>query len=296
MNFPLVSIIIPTYNRAFYLKLTLDSIIQQTFQDFEIIVVDDGTPNNDNFLLCKQYEKLRYIKIENSGGPAKPRNVGIKGANGKYIAFVDDDDLWMPHKLEKQVEILVNNPEFGLVHCCCETIDENGNLKNKIIGRPGNSHVKHGNVALRMIGNWTLMTSSVLLSKDVIEMVGLFNEEMPPAGEDTEYWTRCSFFTKFYYADESLVRYRVHNHNISGEKKKYKNLSLYLKNVLRELKLKHVIDQKKYKILIQNLCRMQIKKIKNYTYRSVINLFKLDIFWFLRGRNMKLLLFVIIKR
>jgi hypothetical protein len=119
---------------------------------------------------------------------------------------------------------------------------------------------------------------------------------MPPAGEDTEYWTRYSFFTKFYYIDESLVRYRVHNHNISGEKKKYKDLSLYLKNVLIELKLKHIIDDRKYKNLIQNLCSMQIKKIKIYTYRSIINLFKLEIFWFLRWKNIKLLLFIIIKR
>ncbi len=99
MQKPLVSVIIPTYKRTAYLKLTLDSIQNQTFQDFEVIVVDDGTPTEENRLLCEQYEKVQYIKIENSGGPAKPRNFGIQKAKGKYLAFVDDDDIWLPNIL-----------------------------------------------------------------------------------------------------------------------------------------------------------------------------------------------------
>lgn len=75
MQNPLVSIVIPTYNRTSFLKLTLESVIRQTFQDFEIIIVDDGTPNDDNQILCKPIEKVKFIKITNSGGLAKPRNV-----------------------------------------------------------------------------------------------------------------------------------------------------------------------------------------------------------------------------
>ena len=296
MNFPLVSIIIPTYNRAFYLKLTLDSIIQQTFQDFEIIVVDDGTPNDDNFLLCKQYEKIRYIKIENSGGPAKPRNTGIKQAKGKYLAFTDDDDVWQVDKLEKQVEKLENNPEFGLVHCYCQTIDGNGNLQDKIIGRPGDPNVKHGNVALRMMGNWTLMTSSVLIQKNVVDKVGLFNEKMPPAGEDAEYWIRCSFFTQFYYIDEPLVHYRIHTNNISKDNSSSFYLSIYMKRVLQEQLLGQRINKKEYKLLISNLCRLQIRSLKIHTRIAISNLFMLNPFWILSWNHLKLLGFVLIKR
>ena len=157
MQNPLVSIIIPTYKRTDYLKLTIRSILDQTFQDFEIIVVDDGTPTDENRLLCEQFQKIVYIKIENSKGPAKPRNVGIKQAKGKYIAFVDDDDIWLPEKLQKQVNVLDNNPDFGLVHSCCQVINGQGIVKNEIVGRPGNPQVKHGDVSMRMIGNWTVM-------------------------------------------------------------------------------------------------------------------------------------------
>ena len=92
MSQALVSVIIPTYNRTHFLKETLNSIVSQTYSNIEIIVVDDGTPGDDNEKLCSEYNNLTYIKINNSGGPASPRNVGISNSKGKYIAFVDDDE------------------------------------------------------------------------------------------------------------------------------------------------------------------------------------------------------------
>jgi glycosyltransferase involved in cell wall biosynthesis len=201
MSIPIVSIIIPTYNRTKYLALTLESISLQTCQDFEIIVIDDGSSDDEAKLLCKRYEKVKYIKISNSGGPAKPRNIGIQNSKGRYLAFVDDDDLWMPNKLEKQIEILDNNPDFGLVHSCCEVIDENGVSKDKIVGRPGTLGLKHGDVSLRMIGNWTVMMPTSFVRKEVVSKVGFFNEEIIPALEDVEYWSRCCFLTNFFFID-----------------------------------------------------------------------------------------------
>jgi glycosyltransferase involved in cell wall biosynthesis len=296
MSHSLVSVIVSTYDRTDFLKLTLESIRDQKHQNFEVIVVDDGTPNDKNLLLCQIFEKVKYIKIDHSGGPAKPRNVGIREAKGKYIAFVDDDDLWLLTKLEKQVNILENNLEFGLVHNCCQVIDENGIEKNEIVGRPGSLGVKHGDVSMRMMGNWTLMTPTVFLRKDIVDKVGLFNEEMPSAGEDAEYWIRCSFFTNFYYIDEPLVQYRIHSKNISTETKGYADLSVYLKNVLIEFKSRKIIDGNQYKTLLKNLCRMQIKMIKKYSYRSLSNLFALNAFWMFRWNNLKLLVFILIKR
>nr|WP_315155904.1 glycosyltransferase family A protein [uncultured Flavobacterium sp.] len=291
---PIVSVIIPTYKRTDYLKLTLRSILNQTFKDFEIIVVDDGTPNDDNFFLCQTFEKVKYIKIENSGGPAKPRNVGIHEAKGKYIAFVDDDDLWLPSKLEKQVAVLENNPDFGLVHCCCQVIDEIGIEKNEIIGRPGSLDVKHGDVSMRMIGNWTLMMPTPLLRKEVVDKVGFFNEIIPPALEDIEYWTRCSFSTKFYYVDEPLVQYRVHTNNISKDNPNYFYLPLFLKYILKnQLSIKK-INKKEYKSLLDNVSKMQIKMIDKGFFKTFKNLFILDFFWFFKVSNCKLLVYVLL--
>lgn len=234
MNNPLVSVIIPTFKRSHFLKLTIESVLNQTFRDFEIIVVDDGTFGNENFLLCQNYEDVRYIKIENSGGPAKPRNVGIKESQGKYLAFVDDDDIWLPKKLERQVEVLEQNLEYGLVHGCCEVITKEGVLQNIIVGRPGKPEIKHGDVKMRMMGNWTVMMPTSFVRKEIIDKVGFFNENMPAAGEDTEFWARCSFETKFYYLDEPLVLYRVHNNNISSKNINYIKLPFYLKKVLEK--------------------------------------------------------------
>lgn len=293
MSHPLVSVIVPTYKRTDYLKLTLQSILNQTFQDFEVLVVDDGTPSGENLLLCQTMDKVRYIKIENSGGPAKPRNVGIREAKGKYLAFVDDDDLWLSNKLEKQVAVLEDNPDFGLVHACCEIIDGNGILQNRIIGRPGSPEVKHGDVALRMMGNWTVMMPTSFIRKEIVDTVGFFNDKMPSAGEDTEFWVRCSFLTKFYYLDKKLAYYRVHSNNISRDKRKYLKLPLYLKYIIREQLLKQRISTKEYSLLLNNLCKMLIRNEEVGLFNKIQNLFFLNPIWMFKSTNFKMLLYVL---
>lgn len=259
--------------------------MNQSFLDFEIIVVDDGSPNNEAEQVCKTFEKVNYVRIENSGGPAKPRNIGIQKAKGKYIAFVDDDDIWLPTKLEKQVNVLEQNPDFGLVHGCCEVINEEGLLQGKIIGRPGNPEVKHGDVKMRMIGNWTVMMPTSFIRKEIVHKVGYFNENMPSAGEDTEYWTRCSFQTKFYYLDEPLVFYRIHNTNISSKNEGYLFLPLYLKNILQEQCKKEIISKKDYNRLINNLIQFQIRTLSKNRWLVIKNIFKINTTWFLYYKN-----------
>lgn len=291
MENPLVSIIIPTYNRAHFLRLTLESIANQTYQNFEVFVVDDGSPNDEAQLVCENFEKVQYIKIENSGGPAKPRNFGIQKSKGKYLAFVDDDDIWLPTKLEKQVTILDQNKDFGLVHGCCEVINNEGILQGKIVGRPGKPEVKHGDVKMRMIGNWTVMMPTSFVRKEVVDKVGYFNEEMPAAGEDVEFWTRCSFETKFYYLDNPMVYYRIHNENISSQTKEYINLPLYLKNVIDFYHKTNRISSDDYSLLKNKLCFMQLKELNKTTFILVIlNVFKISNIWFLNKNNVKIFL------
>jgi len=287
---PLVSVIIPTYNRPDYLVQTIKSVVGQTYSNIEIIVVDDGTSGNDNFLICEKFEKVSYIKIENSGGPAKPRNVGIKEAKGEFIAFVDDDDIWLPEKIEKQISILLSNLEFGLVHCPCQIIDEKGKETGQIIGRPGSPDVKHGDVKMRMMGNWTLMMPTPLIRASVLKKVGFFNEQIPPALEDVEFWTRCSFYTKFYYIDEPLVKYRQHTGNISRERNKYVDMPLYLMRILGEVLRLNIINKEQYKNLMNNLCLSQLKYTNTNPKRTLRNLYIIDSFWFINFRNVKLLI------
>ena len=114
---PTVSIILPTYNRAHTLRKAVDSILNQTYKDFELIVVDDGS-TDDTYNLIKSINDYRivYVKHEKNKGAAAARNTGIKLAKGKYIAFQDSDDEWYSHKLEKQMEIIENNKLIDIVY------------------------------------------------------------------------------------------------------------------------------------------------------------------------------------
>tara|TARA_R110002073_G_scaffold205294_2_gene364981 strand:- start:1109 stop:1999 length:891 start_codon:yes stop_codon:yes gene_type:complete len=284
---PLVSVIVPTYKRAHFLKETLNSVVNQTYSNIEIIVIDDGTPNNENEKLCSKYNNLTYIKINNSGGPACPRNVGISNSNGKYIAFVDDDDLWLPEKLQIQVKILDENTDFGLVHSHCSTIDAEGKQLKEIIGKPGHANVKHGDVLTKMIGNWTIMSSTPLIRKEIVKDVGYFNEAMPHAGEDVEYWSRCAFHTKFYYINEPLVKYRKHKNNVSNNQEIYTSLPVYLLDIVNNYYNKGVIKSDVYNTLVLNICLMQSKMIKINFRKTIVNMFKINPFWFFNFRVQK---------
>lgn len=295
MSFPLVSVIIPTYNRVNYLKEAIDSVFNQTYKNLEVIVVDDGSIGDENKNLCSCYD-ITYLKIKNSGGPCKPRNEGIKIAKGDYIAFLDDDDIWESNKIEILLNILESNPSFGLAHHYCKLIDKNGEELNKYVGKPERLDDKHGDVSMKMIGNFTV-SDYPLCRAEIIKKVGFFNEKMVAAGEDVEYWNRASFFTKFYYVDLPLTRYRIHLLNNSKINEiEYLKLNIFNKFFLKEYKDIGVISKKDYNKYIQKLVYHQIKMLKLNYFKSLNTLNKLDSFWFLNWKNLKLFIFILIKR
>lgn len=287
MNSSLVSIVIPTYNRTNFLKLTLENLQEQTYTNIEVIVVDDGTPGSQNELLCKEFKNVSYYKIKNTGGPANPRNFGATKVKGEYIAFLDDDDLWVKNKIETQIKVLEENPEVGIVHSCCELIDQNGVKLGTIIGKPRNPSDKSWEVLHKMFGNWTLMMPTPLIRKTVLDQVGGFNVHMPSAGEDMEFWVRCAFYTQFLYIDKPLAYYRVHGGNISNETALYLDLPLYLNKLITNKLNDNLIDKNEYVLLRDRLSVMQLKTIRKNYLKTVNNLFKLDVFWMLKNRNIK---------
>ncbi len=284
----LVSIIIPTYDRAELLVKTLESIMVQRYTNYEIIVVDDGSPNEDTEKLCTSLPKVYYHRIENSGGPATPRNEGIRNAKGEFIAFMDDDDQWLEDKLSKQLAVFESHPETDLVHSCCRLMDKDGVLMDDIIGRPGDPADKTGIVYMRMVGNWTLMTSTVILRKTLVEKVGYFNEKMPAAGEDMEYWVRCSFHGTFRYLDEPLVFYRKHIGMSQQNIQKYLELPGHLMRVVNKAREDQLITANDLDQLRGQLVRMQIKKGYLDWFGSFRRLFRLDPLWFWSLNNFKL--------
>src|SRR3989344_7750625 len=113
----MVSVIIPTYNRASLLSRAIESVMNQTFKDFELIIVDDGSIDNTRDMVerfRRMDARVKYLRQENSGTPASPLNIGIKNSQGEYLAFLDDDDEWLPQKLEKQIGLFQNSQKPNL--------------------------------------------------------------------------------------------------------------------------------------------------------------------------------------
>jgi len=155
MTMTRVSVIIPAYNAMKYLPETLDSVLKQTYKDFEIIIINDSSFDViEQWAAQMENPKVKLISQDNQGA-AGARNTGINFARGEYIAFLDADDLWEPTKLEKQVCALQENPEVGLVYTWVNRVDEKG----KSIGKPFKSFLE-GNVWEKLIEKNVVAPSS----------------------------------------------------------------------------------------------------------------------------------------
>jgi glycosyltransferase involved in cell wall biosynthesis len=209
---PKVSVIIPTYNRAEQLKLAIGSVLSQSFQDFEIIVVDDASRDNTPEVVAGfKNDRIRHIRHGTNKKISASRNTGILNSRGKYIAFLDDDDAWLPEKLEPQVRLLEDSPATtGAVYSGFYKIDKSsGNTLGKI------TPTKRGDIFQDLLtGNW-IATSTVLLRKECFQKVGLFDESMV-FGEDYDMWIRISQEFHFDYIGNPLAYYHFHDNNCSN--------------------------------------------------------------------------------
>jgi len=184
---PLVSIVIPCYNRAWILKEAIESVLSQKFHDFELIVVDDGSTDETHELL-KSYDQIRTIRQEHRGVSAA-RNAGIVHANGELIAFLDSDDIWLPEKLSAQVAFYEKHPAALI----CQT--EEIWLRNGTRANPKNRHKKRSGMIFEDSLELCLISpSAVMMRRSLFDEVGLYDESMP-ACEDYDLWLRttCRF-------------------------------------------------------------------------------------------------------
>ena len=176
----LVSVIIPTYNSASYIKKTVDSVLAQTYENFEVVLVDDCSKDSTREVLeniAKSDSRVHPFFQEKNNGAAVSRNIGIENAKGRYIAFLDSDDLWEPDKLEKQLKVLQAGNPF--VFCTYDIVDANGNrLKNKLKIK---TRVRYKDLMTRTY----LSTPTVIYDRQVIG-----NPSMPlrRTGQDYAFW------------------------------------------------------------------------------------------------------------
>jgi glycosyltransferase involved in cell wall biosynthesis len=203
---PKVSVVVPTFNRAGLLKETVDSILAQTYADFELIIVDNmSVDSTEAYVAGLADPRVRYFRNPNGGIIAVNRNYGIRQARGEYVALCDDDDLWLPEKLERQVPVLDRAPDVGLCYTNASTFDTNGEIANWMMKK-----VFEGHYQSLLVGNM-IPNSTVLVRRILLEAFGNFDVRPEfVAVEDYSMWLRISRQQRLHYVDESLIRYRVH--------------------------------------------------------------------------------------
>lgn len=212
MIFPLVTAIIPTYNRKEYLENAIQSVANQSYSNIEILVIDDGSHSNYAQSVCDKFSNCYYLYKEN-GGLSSARNYGINLAKGEYIAFLDDDDYWLETKIEKQVEILLKNKDIDCVHSSAAVIDENDKLTGDIIGAsPNKINKRSGYVFWNALGTWVVKSPTPLIRKTVFQSDLLFDESIK-VGEDVDFYQRMFYRHKVYYINEPLAFYREYNNS-----------------------------------------------------------------------------------
>jgi glycosyltransferase involved in cell wall biosynthesis len=222
MSHPLVSVIITTYNREKYLETAIESVVNQTYGNIEIVVVDDGSNFNYAASICDKFENCTYHHKPN-GGISSARNYGIQAAKGEFIAFLDDDDCWAPTKLEIQVPILENNPTIDLIHSKVAIMDALGQLTGEFGGASSDKlHKRSGYVFWNALGCWLVKSPTPLIRKKVFRPDMFFDESIATR-EDVDFYQRLFYRHKVIYIDEPLAYYREYDNQdrLSLQKEKY---------------------------------------------------------------------------
>ena len=212
---PLISVVIPAYNVAPYIAETLDSVFAQTLTDFEIIVVNDGSPDTDELerALAPYLDRVRYIRQENRGAGAA-RNRGVREGRGEFVAFLDGDDLWLPEYLEKQL-LFVRNGKYDLAYADALLFgDSPAAGKTYMETAPSCGPVTF----LTLVRNeCNVITSGVIARRRSLIEAGLFDESLRNA-QDFEMWTRLARRgARIAYQREVLLRYRCRGSSLSGD-------------------------------------------------------------------------------
>lgn len=247
----LVSIIIPTYNRGNLIERAVRSILNQTYKNLELIVVDDASTDDTDIVISKiQDSRLHYIKLPQNKGANYARNTGIKAALGKYIAFNDSDDEWLPHKLEKQMHIMLHTDQLhlGCVYCLA-TKYENNQIVSVTPDLEYCGENAIGNIYRFMQGNMFITTQTLLLKKEVFETVGYFNEDLKRL-QDWEFLLRVSQSYTFTLVQESLVNVYIQKEKISNN-------------------VQGFVDTVRYVINLHNICHSNIEAYKNLINASI---------------------------
>jgi len=227
---PFASVIIPTYNRAQLVGRAIRSVLNQTHQDFELIVIDDASTDiTKDVIKGFKDSRIRYIRLKSNRGAYAARNIGLRVAKGEFVAFLDDDDEWLAEKLETQLRLFRSNPRVKLVHVSALDIFPNGEMLPRISVFKGHCYEK-------LLVQDDIITSSVIVYKECFDKVGYFEEELRLYG-DWDMWIRLSKHYNFGLIKRPLVRTMIHQGSLqrSGVARDMRYREMVIKRHLDEI-------------------------------------------------------------
>jgi glycosyltransferase involved in cell wall biosynthesis len=208
---PRVSVVIPTYNSAASLREAIESVLGQTYLDFEVIVIDDGSTDDTERVVRSFGDRVCYVSQRNSGAGAA-RNQGIRTSRGSYVAFLDSDDLWVPSKLEDQIPLLDRDPEIGLVYSDWAVVAEQGeDVPSYLRNLPAAS----GYVFDGLVQCGFILTSGTVVRRSCLDEVGYFDETLSIA-QDYDLWLRICYRWKVELVNKPLAIKRNRDGNLSS--------------------------------------------------------------------------------
>jgi glycosyltransferase involved in cell wall biosynthesis len=228
---PRVSVVMPAYNSAATVKDAIESVLAQTYPDFEIVVIDDGSVDDTERVVRQFGDRVRYFKQEN-GGVSVARNTGIKKSLGTYVAFLDSDDIWVPGKLAEQIPWLEADPKVGLVYCDWAVTSGEAVLQSS---RHKELPAASGYVFDELIQSGFILTSGVIVRRACLDDVGDFDTSLAIA-EDYDLWLRISYRWKLQLVDQCLLTKRSWDGSLSSNLKSTALARIMLfKKALKEL-------------------------------------------------------------
>lgn len=226
---PRISVVLPVFNGERYLREAIKSVLDQSFKDFELIVVDDGSKDRSPAILG-EFPNIRVLAQKNAGQSAA-RNHGISAAEGELIALIDQDDRWYPTKLARQVSVFDGMPHIGLHYSDLDSIDENGRLEmRQILSAADLQHPKRTMIdCLRQ--DLFIVPSATMFRRSVFDQAGGFDESLS-GYEDDDLFLRMFPLTCFEFDPKSLVQWRTHSSSCSHSERMARSRRLYFKKLV----------------------------------------------------------------
>lgn len=264
MTTPFFSVVMPTYNQADFLKKSIPSVLSQTWESLELIIVNNFS-DDDTVEVVSTFKDTRVslINFRNNGVIGASRNVGIKGAIGKYIAFLDSDDSWHPEKLERVHSVLMENPETDLI-CHNENLIMEDKVATKVLeyGPNGNSLFEH----LLWQGS-CLSTSATTVRKDKLLEVNMFSEKPDiVAAEDYDLWLKLSKVCRYRFIPDVLGNFVVHKNSTSSNIERHtmsilRVVESHIPNDIRNTEINRLLKKRKGRIFYGAGRRVQQRRL-----------------------------------